>query len=80
MQIKRYSIAILFLVCLMCCRYTAHAQCTSRYQDTIFSKIDSTMNVTIDLVKGTTDLKVEEEDPLFSFASQNQQANEFMSK
>ena len=52
MQIKRYSIAILFLVCLMCCRYTAHAQCTSRYQDTIFSKIDSTMNVVFTTTAG----------------------------
>lgn len=36
------------------------------------------MNVTIDLTKGTTTLKSEENDPMFTFAAQNKAANEFM--
>ena len=34
-------------------------------------EIDRTMNVTIDLQKGTTNLKANEEDPLFTFGNQN---------
>ncbi len=36
------------------------------------------MNVSIDLQKGTTNLKTDEEDKMFTFANQNIQANEFM--
>lgn len=42
--------------------------------------IDSKMNVTIDLARGTTDLKVNEEDKMFSFASQNKMVNEYLGK
>ena len=38
------------------------------------------MNVTIDLVKGTTDLKREETDAMFTFSEQNKMVNEFLSK
>lgn len=38
------------------------------------------MNVTIDLVKGTTTLKTNEEDSLFTFGAQNQMANEYLGK
>ena len=34
-------------------------------------ELDSTMSVQVDLLKGTTDLKLNEEDSLFTFASQN---------
>lgn len=34
-------------------------------------EIDSKVNVHIDLEKGTTDLKLEEEDELFSFGNQS---------
>jgi hypothetical protein len=34
-------------------------------------EMDSKMNVTIDLQKGTTNLKTDEEDKLFTFGSQN---------
>ncbi|TNV83680.1 hypothetical protein FGO68_gene10563 [Halteria grandinella] len=41
-------------------------------------EMDSKMNVTIDLDKGTTNLKLEENDPMFTFAAQNRAVNEFM--
>jgi len=41
-------------------------------------EMDSKMNVTIDLIKGTTDLKVNEEDKMFTFASQNRMVNEYL--
>jgi hypothetical protein len=43
-------------------------------------EMDSKMNVTIDLVKGTTTLKTNEEDSLFTFGAQNQMANEYLGK
>jgi hypothetical protein len=43
-------------------------------------EMDSKMNVTIDLVKGTTALKTNEEDSMFSFGNQNIMANEYMGK
>jgi hypothetical protein len=43
-------------------------------------EMDSKMNVTIDLVKGTTTLKANEEDSLFTFGAQNQMANDYMGK
>ena len=42
--------------------------------------IDSKMNVTIDLAKGTTDLKVDEQDAMFAFGAQNQMVNEYLGK
>ena len=42
--------------------------------------MDSKMNVTIDLVKGTTDLKKNEVDTMFTFGAQNQMVNEFLAK
>lgn len=42
--------------------------------------IDSKMNVTFDLQKGTTSLKTNEEDPLFTFGQQNKMVNEYLSK
>eukprot|EP00347_Sterkiella_histriomuscorum_P000979 403373797 len=43
-------------------------------------EIDSKMNITMDLDKGTTNLKIEEEDKLFTFGQQNIQTNEFLQK
>ncbi|CDW80309.1 activating signal cointegrator 1 [Stylonychia lemnae] len=43
-------------------------------------EIDSKMNVTIDLQKGTTDLVSNEQDKLFTFGNQNIQTNEYLSK
>ena len=43
-------------------------------------EMDSKMNVTIDLTKGTTNLKVDEEDKMFTFGKQNQMANEYLMK
>ena len=43
-------------------------------------EMDSKMNVTIDLVKGTTTLKANEEDALFTFGAQNQMVNEYLGK
>lgn len=43
-------------------------------------ELDSKMNVTIDLQKGTTTLKVDEEDKMFTFGAQNKQVNEFLGK
>ena len=43
-------------------------------------ELDSKMNVSIDLDKGTTNLKINEEDTLFTFGSQNKQANEYLAK
>lgn len=41
-------------------------------------EIDSKMNVTFDLVKGTTDLKMNEVDSMFTFGAQNKMVNEFL--
>ena len=43
-------------------------------------EIDSKMNVSIDIAKGTSNLKIDEEDAMFSFGNQNIQANEFLNK
>jgi hypothetical protein len=43
-------------------------------------EMDSKMNVTIDLVKGTTTLKANEEDSLFTFGAQNQMVNDYLGK
>lgn len=43
-------------------------------------EIDSKMNVTIDLVKGTTTLKANEEDSMFTFGAQNQMVNDYLGK
>lgn len=41
-------------------------------------EMDSKMNVSINLSKGTTDLVVDEQDSMFSFANQNQQTNQYL--
>ena len=41
-------------------------------------ELDSKMNVTIDVARGTTSLKVGEEDKQFTFGNQNAQTNEFL--
>lgn len=41
-------------------------------------EIDSKMNVTIDLDKGTTKLKKEDDDKMFAFGNQNKLSNQFM--
>ena len=41
-------------------------------------ELDSKMNVSIDLVKGTTNLKTDEEDKLFTFGNQNKMANSYL--
>ena len=38
------------------------------------------MNVTIDVEKGTTDLKKDEVDQMFTFGAQNLQTNQFLQK
>ena len=42
--------------------------------------MDSKMNVTIDLVKGTTTLQTNEKDSMFTFGAQNQMVNEYLGK
>ncbi len=59
MQSKFYPLTLLFVICLWGgSYYKTQAQCTSRYQDTIFSSIDSTSNVTYTTTAGgsTTEL------------------------
>ena len=41
-------------------------------------EIDSKMNVQIDLDKGTTNLKIDEQDEMFMFGNQNKQVNEYL--